>query len=325
MRAGARALSLLVTPLNGELLGALEEGERALSDLRCELGQPPATTLRKYLKGLTELGLIERRQEFGFPGPVSYAITPSGRGLLAVRGVLQRWLELAPGGPITIESTAAKTATKALVDGWSAGIVRALAARPLTLTELSKLIPRISYPTLERRLTAMRLSGQLEANREKGAKGTPYCVTAWLQAAAAPLGTAVGWERRCIPSQATALASLDVEALLLLGVPAASFPLDLSGSCRLAVELRGGSDPLHAGVVATIREGRVVSCVTRLSEQADGWLVGSPMDWLHWLSGSSGCQIEVGGDVQWARRAAEGLQEDVISRVRGMTALSPTA
>jgi DNA-binding HxlR family transcriptional regulator len=313
-------LTLLAMPLNDDVLRVLEDEDRSLPDLRREVGHPPATTMRHYLKTLTELGVVERRQEAGFPGSVSYALTRSGKRLLAVRSVLWDWLEQAPGDSMARGSTAAKTATKALVDGWSTGIVRALAARPLTLTELSKLIPQVSYPTLERRLTAMRLAGQLEASREKGIRGTPYCATTWLRAAAAPLGTAAGWERRCAPSRMAPLSPIDIEAILLLAVPLMSFPLDLSGSCRLAVELRGGSGLHYAGVVATIREGRVVSCLTRLSDEADGWITGSPMDWLRWVNGSDGCRVELGGDDRLARRVAEGVQGGLVGPVPTLAA-----
>lgn len=104
---------------------------------------------------------------------------------------LQAWLQLSPAGPIELGSIAAKSAIKALVEGWGSNIVRALATRPLSLTELNSLIPRISYPSLERRLTAMRQVNLLETQSTHG-RTTPYEVTEWLRRAIA----AIGWERR---------------------------------------------------------------------------------------------------------------------------------
>src|SRR3954470_1092684 len=187
MRAGASGLSLLSVPLNVHLLWALEEDERSLADLSQAVGLPPASTMRAYLRTLGDWGVVDRKRESTFPGSVGYALTESGEKLVQVGQALQRWLKGAPNGEMALGSPAAKSAVKALVDGWEVAIVRALAARPCTLTELDRLIPRTSYPTLERRLTAMRKVGQIEGRRDGNGRGTPYGVTKWLRHAITPL------------------------------------------------------------------------------------------------------------------------------------------
>ena len=47
-------------------------------------------------------------------------------------------------------------------------MMRALAARPMSLTELDSGITELSYPALERRLSSMRIAGLVEAQRERG-------------------------------------------------------------------------------------------------------------------------------------------------------------
>jgi len=311
MRPGGRALSVLSSSLNAHVLKALEDEELSLTELSQAVGLPPASTMRAYLKALVELGAIERRSEGGFPGPVSYAIAPAGIRLLAVGKVLQRWLGAAPVGPISLGSTAAKSATKALVDGWGATIVRALAARPLTLTELGRLIPQITYPTLERRLTAMRLVGLVEARRGGGNRGTPYRATRWLRQAAAPLSAAIVWERR-YATDPTPISRLDVEAGFLLAIPLVEFPPRISGVCRLAIETRAGSEPQYAGVTVTLDGGKPTSCVTRLEGKADARVVGTTLDWFRWANGVEDGQLEFGGDGMLARAVAEGLREALI-------------
>ena len=91
-----------------------------------------------------------------------------GRELLEVAERLELWLAQAPDGPISLESGAAKGAVKALVDGWGSTMMRALAARPLSLTELDGIIADLSYPALERRLSSMRMAGLVEAAAEQG-------------------------------------------------------------------------------------------------------------------------------------------------------------
>jgi len=66
-----------------------------------------------------------------------------------VADTVEAWLARAPAGPIPLGSEVAKAAIKALVDGWEATMLRALAARPLSLTEFDSLIAGLSYPALE--------------------------------------------------------------------------------------------------------------------------------------------------------------------------------
>ena len=80
--------------------------------------------------------------------------------------------ERSPDGPISLESGAAKGAVKALVDGWGSTMMGALAARPLSLTELESLISGLRYPALERWLSSMRIAGLVEAEPSTGAGTT---------------------------------------------------------------------------------------------------------------------------------------------------------
>jgi DNA-binding HxlR family transcriptional regulator len=308
LRAGATALSLLSAPLNVHVLTALKDDELALTDLSRSVGHPPATTMRSYLKTLADLGVLERRQEGGFPGTVTYSLAQPGERLLDVASALQSWLTDAPYGSIELGDAAAKSAVKAFVDGWNATLIRVLAARPLALTELAKLIVSISYPTLERRLTAMRRNGQLQARRDVSAsRGTPYEVTPWLRQAVAPLVAAMAWEREWAPAQTKALSRIDVEALFLLAIPLLDLPEELSGRCRLAVETRSGPQPEYAGATVTLQSGRPPTLVARLEGDSDAWAAGTANTWLGWLSGRRDRPLELGGDSALARSILDSL------------------
>jgi DNA-binding HxlR family transcriptional regulator len=314
MRAGAGALSLLSVPLNVHLLCALQEEERALADLSHTVGLPPASTLRAYLRTLSEWGVVERRQEGAFPGAVSYSLTDSGEKLVQTGDVLQRWLKSAPKGAMALGSPAAKSAVKALVDGWDVAIVRALAARPCTLTELDRLIPPVSYPTLERRLTAMRKVGLTQGRRNGNGRGTPYEATVWLRESVGPLIAATAWERGHAPSETAGIGRLDVEAIVLLALPILRLPGDLSGSCRLAVELRGQGDSKYAGATVAVADGRL-SVTARPDGPVDAWVTGTPVDWFRWINGRQE-EVEIGGDYRLALALAAGLRDAVMPRQR---------
>ncbi len=309
-RAGATALSLLAAPLNVHLLQALEEDSLPLIDLRRAVGSPPQSTMRVYSRTLVEIGALERQRRASFPGTVEYVSTESGRALLGIGATLERWLQEAPAGPIALGTTASKSATKALVEGWSTNIIRALAAKPLSLTDLNRLIPRISYPSLERRLGALRLADLVEPYPGEG-RGTPYRATPWLRRAIVPLAGASWWERRYLadPPQ---VGRLDVEAAFLLAIPLIELPAELNGKCRLAVEIQGGSSPVFAGVLICVEEGKVISCSSRLEGEAEGWASGSVANWMRRMSGRD-ADLEIGGDADLVREIVEAIRRSALA------------
>lgn len=252
LRAGGTALTLLSNSLNLEVLRNLAEGPQPLQTLMQRLGFPPRSTMRLYLQALVELDAIVHRRRSEFPTSVEYEIAAGGRALLEVSGTLQAWLHASPAGPIELGSTAAKSAIKALVEGWGSNVVRALATRPLSLTELNFLLPRISYPSLERRLTAMRQVNLLEVHHT-GGRVAPYSVTEWLRLAIAPIAAAIRWERTLAGDRAPALRRHDVEAALLLAGPLRG-PADR----QLPRRLEDGADLYRelAGAQATVEAFR---------------------------------------------------------------------
>ncbi len=307
LRAGSHALSLLAAPLNVEILRYLEQGPRSLQDLRTELGLPPQSTMRLYLRTLGELGAIERQGRGEFPTSADYEITEAGRALLGVGDVVQAWLEAAPGGPKQLGTTGAKSTIKAFVEGWSSHIIRILAARPLSLTELNSLIPRISYPSLERRLTAMRECDLVEAHSGPG-RLRPYTVTDWLRQAVTPLVAAIAWERVYAAEKTAKIGRLDVEAGFLLAIPLLELSKEVDGKARLAVEVHDGASPVFAGVLVGVDKGEVASCVASLEGEAEGWVTGGPLAWLQELNLVSDGELERGGDRELVEALLEALR-----------------
>jgi DNA-binding HxlR family transcriptional regulator len=306
VRAGSFSLSLLSAPLNVLVLQALKAKTTSLMDLCRAVGSPPQTTLRKQLQTLANIGVISKQRRAGFPGAVDYGLAGPGEELVRVATVLQNWLTVAPDGPLVLGDHAAKSVIKALVEGWSTTLIRALAARPLALTELDALISGLSYPSLERRLVSMRMAGQVSPCRGKG-RGTPYAVSDWLRLSAAPLAAAVRWERQHLPEQTPPVARLDVEAGFLLAVPLLRLPVEQSGICRLAVGSANGEEHRLAGVLVGVEEGRIAYCRARLDGKADAWASGSTMAWLRATLERDVDQLEVGGDCRLAQELVTGL------------------
>jgi DNA-binding HxlR family transcriptional regulator len=307
MRAGSQALTVLAAPLHVHILRALEEEQKGLVDLHRAVGSPPESTMRLYTRTLQELGVLERRRQNEFPATARYSITPAGESLLKVGGILQEWLLAAPDGPILLGSMAAKSAIKSLAGGWSSKIVRAVAARPLSLTELNMLISKVSYPTLERKLSTMRSARLVEPQAGTG-RGTPYGPTLWLRQAIVPLTAAVAWERKFAPDVTPQVGRLDVEAAFLLAAPMVEMDPASSGRCRLSVELNGGSSPTTAGVIVEVENGKIVSCTSRLEGSTEASASGPVLAWLRQMNGGPSGQLEMAGDLSLSMSLVDALR-----------------
>ena len=281
MRAGTYALSLLATPGVLSVLRALEVEPMPLAELRRAVGSPPQTTMRVQLRELTALGVLARGRELAFPRSVSYELTESGQDLLVVADVLERWLDGAAPDPVRLGDTQTRRAVKALAEGWEVGIVGMLAAEPRSLTQLSQEITSLSYPSLERRLTAMRAAGLVEALESNG-RGAPCRPTTWLRHAAAPLAAASRFERSHLASGQEA--KVDVQAMLMLAMPIVRLPQAANGAATLATRQPSpnGTEerPAPEAVTVQIRHGRPRSCAAVADEGAESWVLGVPQAWL---------------------------------------------
>lgn len=304
-RVGARVLGLLAVSLNGMIVRALGQGPLRHSDLRRALGNPAETTLRGHLARLEELGAIQRRVRVGGPQFAKSELTGRGVDLLIATRALESWLSRAPEGPIRLGTVQAKGTVKALADAWDSTLLRALAARPLTLTQLARLISAVSYPALERRLAAMRATGLVKAIED--ARATPYAITRWARQGTSPILCAARFERLHMENTPS-FGRNDVEAAFLLATSIAALPPDLDGVCDLAVETRNEPMGRRVGVQVTIDRGRVVASVSRLAANPGTWVSGSPLAWLDAFVEGSADRLRLGGDTRLATGLLEGIE-----------------
>lgn len=284
VRAGGTVLSLIAGPLTVPILRAHRDGPLRLPDLRERIGGAAQTTLRGQVGNLRGIGALERHVRSGMPYTVENELTNVGRGVLAVADIVEAWLTRAPQGAIALGSEPAKGAIRALVGGWGSTMLRALAARPLSLTELSSVIGDLSYPALERRLSAMRAARLVEPRPNGGRGAKPYAVTDWTRQAIGPLVAAGHCECLYLPEGTEPLTRIDIEAAFLLVVPLVDLEITRNGSCLLAVDTGAAKDATAesriAGVHVEVKEGDIVSCISRLEQQPATWALGTVESWV---------------------------------------------
>lgn len=312
-RAGEQILTVLATPLNVLILRALARRPMRLAELRQAAGLPAQTTLRGHLSSLAEIGAVSKRPTTQMPYAVENELTPMGEDVIVVAELLEGWLRLAPEAPIPLESGGARGVVKAFVDGWGSTMLRGLAARPMSLTELDRFIPEFSYPALERRLSSMRMAGLIEACPGSGG-GMPYGVTEWARRGVLPLATAADCESRHLGKDAPEVTSVDVEAAFMLATPLVGLQRDASGLCRLEVEVARELSRETVGVEVAVEAGRVVSCDSGGERRAIAYASGSASRWFGAIRDGTAGLLRFGGSRQLSEDLVNGLHEALVGR-----------
>lgn len=317
VRAGSRALALFANPLNARVLRAHIDGPRRLSDVQEAIGWSAESTVRAAIANLCETGALERQRVGESSRAVATSLSDIGRELLFVADELEVWLARNPAGPIPPDSEGAKRAIKALAGGWNSTLVHELADHPVTLTELNKAIPEFSYPVLERRISWMKMTGQIEPLETDG-RGTPYVVSDWLRHAIAPISASGRCERLHMNPWEVPIPDAEVETGFLLSTPLAPLPDHANGTCLLAAQTGGLAGPpnngtvddLHlAGVTVTVESGQIASCTTDIeSTKPPSWAVGTLDAWFDALIDGNITELRIGGaDPQLALDLVAGL------------------
>ncbi|HEX7245667.1 MAG TPA: winged helix-turn-helix transcriptional regulator [Solirubrobacterales bacterium] len=275
-RAGSRVLGLLSDALNASILRALLRGPLPVSELACHLSPTSRTTRFGRLRELEDLGVIAREKRPGTP-PVSYcSLAPAGRSLLPVVGRFAEWLASDPSGPSSPDDLTGARKIKALANAWDTTVLRWLAERPCSLTELDSLSPSaVSHHEARKSREGLSAAG-LIAPVESRDRRRPYAPVSWARCVAGCIAAAIGWELAFLEASAFP-SSVDVETLLLLLLPLVdSIPVPHGSVCALQVD-QSGDLP-----VATVEEGRIVPGATdvdsgngrasRISGSAESWL-----------------------------------------------------
>ena len=312
-RAGEQIFTILATPLNVMVLRALARRPMRLAELRQATGLPAQTTLRGHLTSLAEIGAVSKRPTAQMPYAVENQLTQMGEDLLAVADRLEAWLALAPEAPISLEAGGARGVVKAFIDGWGSTMMRGLAARPMSLTELDRQIPDLSYPALERRLSSMRMAGLIEAQPGTGG-GTPYAVTDWARRGVLPLAAAAACEGTHLGNAAPLVSEIDIEAAFMLATPLVGLTPDLAGSCQLEVEAEPDHSRDASGVQVAVEGGRVVACDCELGPSPAGYATGSTAHWFNAILEGTASLLSFGGSRQLSEAMVSGLHSALVTR-----------
>lgn len=312
MRAGGYALTLLGAPRIFLILQSLAEGKKAQVELRRDAGLPAQSTLRGHLQTLEQAGAVTRERQDTFPGTLSYELTDAGRALCAVAESAERWLAEAPNGPLELGADPARAAIKGLVDGWSATVLAALAAGPLSLTELDKRISVASYPSIERCLQTMRLAEQLEVGERSG-KGTPYALSQWLRRGLTPLAVAARWESEHEPEGAEPIQRGDLDDAILIGGPLFKLSGTTDGICQLAVRIPDSKRRDRSLAFLEVKAGELSFGGVYPQVKPDAWASGTAATWFATVIEADTTGLRKNGDAELIAAIFDSVREALFS------------
>lgn len=300
LRAGGEVLSLLSDALNSSILRVLMAGPLPVSEFGARLGPTSRTTRFSRLRDLERLGVIKREKRPGTP-PVAYCeLTAAGRELLPVVRRFARWLAESPEGPSSPDELAGAGAIKALAVAWDTTVLRWLAERPCSVTELDSLSPPdVTYHEVRKAreaLSTAKLIGPVASDE----RGQPYAATEWARRAAGCIAAAIHWEGAFL-SGAERPAPAEAEGLLRMLLPVVEIqPTLQSGVCELRIDR-------HADLSVLVGEGRIVACDPASSHPRASQVSGDAEAWLHAVLDGKTDSLRMRGGIHLTAALADGL------------------
>jgi DNA-binding HxlR family transcriptional regulator len=313
LRAGGRALLLLADPVSVSILLHLGSGPLESAELLEGIRFASRSTYFERMRDMEELSLVARTRHSGVPPTVECRLTGQGERLLPVAARLDIWLSQAPSGPLKLGEAYSAGTIKALAVAWGSTLLRWLAERPRSLTELERLVHVFGYRKLERILRDLTAAGLIERGPVEG-RVSPYRVADWARSAANLLTAAMRWERDEVPNQSAVVSSIEAEGVMLLGLPMIELPTSTSGTCALLVDASDSTECL-GGAVVRLLDGRPASWEAvgnsnpeAIEAGADCWVRGTTLAWLGAHSDAPQA-FEVGGDADLAEKVMAGLRE----------------
>jgi DNA-binding HxlR family transcriptional regulator len=320
LRAGGRALLLLADPVNVAILRQLGSGPLESTALLDRIDYVSRSTYFDRMRDLEELSLVGRWRRADVPPVAECWLAGPGERLLPVARLLDGWLRGAPRDPLQLGQAYATAVIKALAVGWGSTVLRWLAERPHSLTELEHLVEGFGYRKLER-ICRDLVKAELAERVVIRGRLSAYGMTPWGRRAAGSLAAAIRWEQHEIPEWSAAVTSTEVEGGLMLALPLIDLPNDVSGTCSLLVDADAPERQSLGGAVVRVAHGRPVSWApaTDLHPRADCWVRGTTLAWLDAVGAPHSADLRLGGDA--------GLAEKVIASLRGASsadAVAPT-
>jgi hypothetical protein len=207
---------------------------------------------------------------------------------------------MAPGGPSGPDEISGGCTIKALAVAWDTTVLRWLAERPCSLTELDALSPReVTHHDIRRARKSLSAVG-LITPVPSADKRQPYAPVDWARGSAGCIAAAIRWERRFLDAKAP-LSSTEIETLLLLLLPMVEVPQNSGGdTCLLHVERL-------TDLSVAVEEGGILAYPPTFENARSNRLSGSAESWFDALIDGCTKTLRMQGRIDLTTALASGL------------------
>jgi DNA-binding HxlR family transcriptional regulator len=255
-------------------------------------------TIYRYAAKLSELGLVDRREEGDVPTTVTYCLTRGpGRELFHLLDdyLSAAWLQ-GPEGQI---GEGAWTRLSLLGDLWDSGWIEQLSSEPRSPTELAEATEGMTFHQANRRAHLICSRGLLEHHNGRG-RGVRYSLSEPARRGMS-LATALGrWrQRHRYAGEEAGLTVTEMATVVRASLPLIAIP-EKPGS-RIELGAGGGDADGNGGsrtLIAQVTQGGKVQVGKDSPAPVDAWALGTVNTWSRALLDGNRGRMRVGGDLK---------------------------
>lgn len=280
-------LRLLSAGASGAILMALGDGRLRTKELTEQVRGYTPRTVYRYTSKLTEVGVIQRREEPGVPSKVIHSLTqPGGQELHSLmEAYAEASLSRLPSGEIDAHAWGSLAL---LADLWESGMINELNFGPCSLTELARGRHGLSYHQVSRRTNLLAIGGFVH-ELSAGGRRRSYALTDKARRAMALVAGISRWRRRHVLSGGeTGLNAGEAATALRTALPLVALPEHRGKSFGIGV----ASEDVWASIEP---DGRVLSSASAPAD-LDSHVRGEVKTWVDTLLDGPSEDLVVEGD-----------------------------
>lgn len=291
----ADVLRLLSGGASGEIVMALGEGPLRTMALTEAVSGYTSRTVYRYSAKLSELNVIERKEEPGVPSKVVLSLSdPCGRRLYElVDSFAKAYITRLPSGRIGAHGWAL---LGLLAEMWELDVVDALSCEALSASDLARTRVGFSYHQVIRRAGQFATAGLLQDMGGHGRRRA-YALTDRARRAMGLVAGLGRWRHQHIVREPEeGMKASEMATVLCAALPLVRLP-DHAGKC---IELRVAAQEPFGGATNAVwaeveDDGALHSCVSATSS-VDGWARGKLNAWLPAVLDGDPDRLQVGGE-----------------------------
>lgn len=273
-------------------------------------------TVYRHIRRLTELKLINRREDGGVPSKVVHSLShDGGRELFRLLDAFAATTP-PPGSPHRIDDRS-WTCFALMGEMWASGWVEQLSHGPLSPTALTESTSGLTFHQVSLRTHQMK-ARKLLWESAMGGNGRLYHLTEQARQGMALVAGFGRWRQRHggLGAGDTGLTTPELETVLRVALPLVEAPGHEGSSIKLGIVGAAGENRANDSrtLVGKVSRNGSIRWGEDVGIEADSWAVGTVGVWLAAILDRNRGRMRVGGDLHLVDRCLKQLYEVLWTR-----------